>query len=66
MYRKIQDFINYWAYESEATLKVFNNLTDDSLNKKINENVRTAGRLACISLLQSVKWLIAPDYLSRQ
>jgi len=46
MYRNIQDFINDWAYESEATLKVFNNLTDDSLNKKINENVRTAGRLA--------------------
>ena len=43
---KLQDFINDWAYESEATLKLFNNLTDESLNKVVNENVRTAGRLA--------------------
>lgn len=46
MYRKLEDFINDWAYESEATLKVFNNLTDEILTKKVNENVRTAGRLA--------------------
>ncbi|MBK7632078.1 MAG: hypothetical protein IPJ23_15485 [Ignavibacteriales bacterium] len=46
MYRKLEDFINDWTYESESTLKVFNNLTDESLIKKIDENVRTAGRLA--------------------
>lgn len=46
MYHKLEDFINDWKYESEATLKVFNNLTDESLAKKVNENVRTAGRLA--------------------
>lgn len=46
MYYKISDFINDWTYESEATLKVFNNLTDESLTKKVNDNVRTAGRLA--------------------
>lgn len=46
MYYKISDFINDWTYESEATLKVFNNLIDESLTKKVNENVRTAGRLA--------------------
>lgn len=46
MYHNLQDFINDWKYESEATLKVFNNLTDESLTKKVNENVRTAGRLA--------------------
>jgi len=46
MYRKLEDFINDWAHESESTLKVFNNLTDASLQKKVNENVRTAGRLA--------------------
>lgn len=46
MYHKISDFINDWTYESEATLKVFNNLTDESLTKKVNDNVRTAGRLA--------------------
>lgn len=46
MYYKISDFIKDWTYESEATLKVFNNLKDESLTKKVNENVRTAGRLA--------------------
>jgi uncharacterized damage-inducible protein DinB len=46
MYRKLEDFINDWTIESESTLKVFNNLTDESLTKKVDENVRTAGRLA--------------------
>ncbi len=46
MYRKLEDFINDWTYESESTLKIFNNLTDELLTKKFNENVRTAGRLA--------------------
>jgi uncharacterized damage-inducible protein DinB len=46
MYRKLQDFINDWTYESESTLKIFNNLTDESLTKKVSEDVRTAGRLA--------------------
>ncbi len=46
MYRKLEDFINDWTIESESTLKVFKNLTDESLTKKVNENVRTAGRLA--------------------
>ena len=46
MYRKLEDFINDWTQESEFTIKVFNNLTDESLTKKVNENVRTAGRLA--------------------
>jgi uncharacterized damage-inducible protein DinB len=46
MYRKLEEFFKDWAYESEATLKVFNNLTDESLNKNVGENIRTAGRLA--------------------
>jgi uncharacterized damage-inducible protein DinB len=46
MYHKLEDFINDWTIESESTLRVFNNLTDESLSKKVNENVRTAGRLA--------------------
>lgn len=46
MYYKLQDFISDWTYESGATLKVFSNLTDESLTKVVNENVRTAGRLA--------------------
>lgn len=46
MYRKLEDFIKDWTQESESTIKVFNNLTDESLTKKVDENVRTAGRLA--------------------
>ena len=46
MYRKLEDFINDWTIESESTLKIFNNLTDESLTKKVDDNVRTAGRLA--------------------
>jgi uncharacterized damage-inducible protein DinB len=46
MYYKISDFIEDWKYESEATIKILNNLKDDLLNKKVNENVRTPGRLA--------------------
>lgn len=46
LYHKLEDFINDWTIESESTLKIFNNLTDDSLNKVVSENVRTAGRLA--------------------
>lgn len=46
MYRKLEDFLNDWEYESGATLKIFSNLTDESITKVVNENVRTAGRLA--------------------
>lgn len=46
MYSTVKEFIEDWKYESEATLKIFKQLTDDSLNKKFNENVRTPGRLA--------------------
>ena len=34
MYSKVTEFIEDWEYESESTLKVFEQLTDDSLNKK--------------------------------
>jgi len=46
MYRKVSDFVEDWSYESGMTLKLFNNLTDDVLNKKLHENVRSAGRLS--------------------
>ena len=46
MYYKLDDFKADWAYESDATLKIINGLSDDSLNKKFNEKVRTPGRLA--------------------
>lgn len=46
MYYKLSDFISDWNYESESTIKIFSNLTDNSLSKRIHEKVRTAGRLA--------------------
>ena len=46
MFCRIQDFIAQWAYESEATLKVFNSLTDESLAQRVTEDGRTLGRIA--------------------
>jgi uncharacterized damage-inducible protein DinB len=46
MYRQIQDFLGAWEYETEATLKVFGNLTDESLAQKVSPEGRTLGRLA--------------------
>jgi uncharacterized damage-inducible protein DinB len=46
MYYKLSDFISDWTYEADSTIKVFSNLTDESLSKKVHEKVRTAGRLA--------------------
>ena len=46
MFYKISDFISDWAYESESTIKVLSNLTDEMLTKKVHEKVRAPGRLA--------------------
>jgi uncharacterized damage-inducible protein DinB len=46
MYYKISDFIEDWKYESESTIKIFSNLSDESLTIKFNNEIRTAGRLA--------------------
>ena len=46
MYGKLSDFITEWKYESESTFKIIDQLTDDSLAKKFNDNIRTPGRLA--------------------
>jgi uncharacterized damage-inducible protein DinB len=46
MYRKLSDFIDDWKYESEATIKVLRNLSDESLTVKFNKEIRTPGRLA--------------------
>lgn len=45
MYRSVNDFIKEWNYEAEATLKLFNALTEESLNKKFHEDVRTTAFL---------------------
>ena len=46
MYRKIEDFLGSWAYETEAMLKVLAQLTDESLGQSVNEGGRTLGRIA--------------------
>ncbi len=46
MFRKIEDFIAGWKADSEATLKIFNALTDESLNAKVYDEGRTLGRIA--------------------
>lgn len=46
MFRKIEDFLGSWAYETEATLKVFQQLTDGSLDQKVYPEGRTLGRIA--------------------
>jgi len=46
MFRKIDDFISDWAYESEGTVNLFKHISNNELNKKDHENVRTIARLA--------------------
>jgi uncharacterized damage-inducible protein DinB len=46
VFRKLEDFFGGWAYESEATLKVFKELTDESLKQKVTPEGRSLGFLA--------------------
>lgn len=46
MYRRIADFENVWAYETESTLKLLRVLTDESLSQAVGPQGRTLGRLA--------------------
>jgi uncharacterized damage-inducible protein DinB len=46
MLRKIEDFQKDWTYETEATMKVFNALTDESLGQKVTPTGRSLGFLA--------------------
>jgi uncharacterized damage-inducible protein DinB len=46
VYRKVNDFLSVWEYESDMTLKMFANLTDDSLSQKATADGRTIGILA--------------------
>lgn len=46
MYRKTDDFVSDWGYESQSTLKVLRNLTDESLAFRAGPGVRSIGRLA--------------------
>ena len=46
MYYKISDFVTDFDLETSATLKIFNNLSDKSLDQKVTEKGRSLGRLA--------------------
>lgn len=46
MYRRVADFLEDWAAESQSTLSVLRALTDQSLAQRVAPGGRTAGRLA--------------------
>lgn len=46
MYTSVKAFVSDWKYESGATLKLLNNLTDESLNQKVWKDGRTLGFIA--------------------
>ncbi|MEW6509125.1 MAG: DinB family protein [Bacteroidota bacterium] len=46
MYRVLNDFFEDWKYESESTLKLFNNITDESKNQKVTQEGRSLGFIA--------------------
>ena len=46
MLRRIEDFKKDWEYEAEATGKVLNALTDESLSQKVTPDGRSLGFLA--------------------
>lgn len=46
MYRTIEDFLTDWKHESQSTLNLFKNLTDESLIKLVHADVRTLGFLS--------------------
>jgi uncharacterized damage-inducible protein DinB len=46
MYCTIQDFLDEWKHENDATLKVSKNLTDSSLTQKVTPEGRSLGFLA--------------------
>ncbi len=46
MYTSLSDFLKEWKYESDSTLKMLNNITDESLNQKVNQDGRSLGFIA--------------------
>jgi uncharacterized damage-inducible protein DinB len=46
MYRVLNDFLDDWKYESESTLKTFNNISDEKKNQKITPDGRSLGYIA--------------------
>jgi uncharacterized damage-inducible protein DinB len=46
MYRRVSDFLDEWAYESEATLRIFSSLTDDALDMRVDDEGRSIRAIA--------------------
>jgi len=46
MFCSIEDFAAQWKAEESATLKIFKSISDQVLNEKINDDLRSLGRLA--------------------
>jgi Uncharacterized protein conserved in bacteria len=46
MFNTINEFVEDWKNESDATLKILNALTDESLNQKVYDEGRSIGFLA--------------------
>ena len=46
MYKTIEDFIDDWKEEAESTIKVFEKVDDAEIKNKVNDNVRTLGKIA--------------------
>jgi uncharacterized damage-inducible protein DinB len=46
MFHSVNEFLMNWKYESDATLKIFDALTDASLGQKVTPEGRSLGRLA--------------------
>ncbi len=45
MYRKLEDFFEDWKADSEFTLKIFSRISDEKINEKPYDNIRSLGRL---------------------
>src|SRR5690606_35057247 len=64
----IEDFINTWKTEEEATVKIFSNIKDEHLSKTVSDNTRSLGRLAwhitqTLTEMGSKVELVENDYL---
>lgn len=46
MFRTIQDFLDLWKKESDATVKIFKAITTECLNQEVCEGHRNIGRVA--------------------
>jgi uncharacterized damage-inducible protein DinB len=57
MYATVADFLEDWKYESEATTKILERLTDDSLARRVHGEGRTLGFLAWHVALTPVEML---------